>query len=255
MIIMLRVMGVLGVLLFGALFTVTFLSPATVEEVALEFVKDRVEVEVREKLQSVAESTLTGRALKIAGDLGVESATLTETLAIDLPEKIADVIDEMCRSGCEEQKVFAQTAALELLDRIQAVRLTEDTVGDLVKRKYMEIVGGLKVDLRVFLGSNLALFAILLGVSFLKRRAAAHLCIPGLLLLVATLISSAIYVFGQDWFFTILYNDYMGLGYLVYVLVIFAFLVDIAMNKARVTAEIINSVLEWLGSAISVSPC
>lgn len=93
MIIILRVMGVLGVLLFGALFTVTFLSPAAVEEVALEFVKDRVEVEVREKLQSVAESTLTGRALRIAGDLGVESATLTETLANDLPEKIADVID------------------------------------------------------------------------------------------------------------------------------------------------------------------
>lgn len=69
------------------------------------------------------------------------------------------------------------------------------------------------------------------------------------------LLSSGIYVFGQDWFYTILYNDYMGAGYLAYVAAIFGFLMDIALNKARVTTEVINGIFNVIGSAFSVLPC
>jgi len=99
------------------------------------------------------------------------------------------------------------------------------------------------------------MFLVLLAVSFAKPQAMAHLFVPGVLLVLATLIASTIYIFGQDWFYTILYNDYMGFGYLVYLSVIFSVLMDIVLNKARVTTEIINGVAQGLGSALSVSPC
>jgi len=46
----------------------------------------------------------------------------------------------------------------------------------------------------------------------------------------------------------------MGFGYLAYIGVIFGFLMDVAFNKARVTTEIINGILNAIGSAVSVAP-
>lgn len=71
----------------------------------------------------------------------------------------------------------------------------------------------------------------------------------------STLVSVSIYVFGQDWFYTILYNDYMGFTYLVYIAVIFSVLSDIAFNRARVVTEILNGVANTLGYALSLVPC
>lgn len=76
-----------------------------------------------------------------------------------------------------------------------------------------------------------------------------------MLLTLATILSSSIYLFGQDWFYTILYNDYMGFGYLVYIAVIFGVLMDIALNKARVTTEVINGIANAIGLTFSVQPC
>ncbi len=67
--------------------------------------------------------------------------------------------------------------------------------------------------MRIFFGSNAVMFLILLAISLLKPKAVAHLFLPGVFLLVATISASAIYLFGQDWFYTILYNDYMGFGF------------------------------------------
>ena len=99
------------------------------------------------------------------------------------------------------------------------------------------------------------MFLILLVVSWVKPQALTHLFVPALLLLVATVVSSCIYIIGQDWFYTILYNDYMGFAYLGYIAAIFSVLVDIVLNKARATTEIINGIANAVGSAFSVMPC
>ncbi len=99
------------------------------------------------------------------------------------------------------------------------------------------------------------MFLILVMVSFFNPQAMKHLFLPGLLLVFATVISSGIYIFGQDWFYTILYNDYLGFGYLFYIGLIFGFLLDIALNKGRIVTEIINSIANAIGSSISVTTC
>lgn len=82
-----------------------------------------------------------------------------------------------------------------------------------------------------------------------------HLFVPGILLAVAAVISFSIYVFGQDWFYIILYNDYMGFGYLAYMTLIFSLLVDIIVNQARITTEVINFIGHMFSAAFSVAPC
>lgn len=251
----LRTIGVFGVLLFGILFSITFSSPGAIEESAKGFVKHQIEKEIREKQQSLTDSSVAKNALRIAESLGLESEKIQQDLDNKLPEKIASVIASMCGYDCERKKALAQSITSEYLDRIEKINIAQNNLNDLIKGKYIEIVGNLKFDLRIFLGSNFTMFLILLMLSFAKPRAMAHLFLPGLLLVKATIASSIIYIYGQDWFYTILYNDYMGFGYLAYISLIFGILVDIALNRARVTTEIINGIANALSSAFTVVPC
>lgn len=251
----LRSVGLFGILLFGLLFSVTFASPEIVEESAKGFVKYQIEKEIREKQQALTDSSLASKAISIAESLELESEKIQENLDNNLPEKIASVIASMCGYDCERKKALAQSIASDYLDRIKTIKIAQDTLGDLIKGKYVEIVSNLKLDLRIFLGSNFLIFLILLIVSLARPKAMVHLFVPAVLLFSATALTSAIYIFGQDWFYTILYNNYMGFWYLAYLAVIFGVLVDIALNKARVTTEVINGIANAIGSAFSVVPC
>lgn len=253
--IILRSVGLLGVLLFGVLFAVTYSSPAVVERSAVDFVKHQIEKEVRAAQHAAAQSTVAEQARGLGARLGLEQEVLLKDLADGLPEKIASVIASMCGYDCERQKALSQSIASGYLERIASIQIAEETLGQIIKGKYVEIVSNLKLDLRIFLGSSWVMFLFLLVLSFFKPQAMVQLFLPGMLLLLSTLVSVSIYVFGQDWFYTILYNDYMGFTYLVYIVVIFAVLSDIAFNRARVVTEILNGIANTLGYTLSLASC
>ena len=252
----LRISGLLGILLFGFLFSFTYGVPDAIEKSAKNFIKSQIEKEIKEKYQqSEKAQSIKEKAILLANKYGVEEEQLNQYLKEKLPEKIASVIASMCGYDCEKEKELAVSITKGYLNKIANLKIAQQNLGDIIKSKYLEIVRNLKIDVRIFMGSNFAMFAILLLVSFLKPNAIAHLFLPGVFLFTSTIISSCIYIFGQDWFYTIIYNDYMGFGYFVYILVIFGFLMDITFNKARVTTEIINAILNAIGSALSVAPC
>ena len=76
----LRSIGLFGILLFGVLFAVTWVSPEKIEKSAKGFVKYQIEKEVREKQQRISESSVANKALSIAKRLGVESEQIQEDL-------------------------------------------------------------------------------------------------------------------------------------------------------------------------------
>jgi hypothetical protein len=251
----LRLVGIIGLSLFSMLFWITFDFFGTVEESAKGFVKQQIEKEIREKYKDSKSSTFADKALRLAGSLGYEEQRIRDNLNNNLPEKIASIIAEMCGYDCEKKKALVKSMTSGYMERIANLQVAQQKLGSMVKGKYLEVVSSLKTDLRIFFGSNVVMFLILLLISFLKPKSVSHLFLPGAFLLVSTIAASAIYLFGQDWFYTILYNDYMGFGYLAYIGGIFGFLMDVAFNKARVTTEIINAILNAIGSAISVAPC
>ncbi len=85
-----------------------------------------------------------------------------------------------------------------------------EAILEFMKSKYMGVVGKLTQDLRIFTGANLAVFVALLLLPIVKPQAIAHLFLPGILLVVSTLVCSYFYLFEQNWFFTIIYNDYVS---------------------------------------------
>jgi hypothetical protein len=251
----LRITGLLGLILFATLYGFTHSFPDSLEASAKGFVKKQIEREIREKYKASKASTLAEKTLFLADALGHEERQIRQDLENKLPEKIAEVIAATCGYDCEKKKALARSIAAGYRERIASLQIAQHSLGSVIQAKYLEIVGSLRTDLRIFLGSNALMFAVLLLISFLKPKTIAHLFLPGALLLLATIAASAIYLFGQDWFYTILYNDYMGFGYLAYIGLIFGFLMDVTFNKARVTTEVINGILQSIGSALTVAPC
>lgn len=250
-----RIIGLLGLLLFSSLFGLTYGMPEAIEESAKGFVQLQIEKEIKEKYQKSTLSTLTDKSRLIANDLGYEEQQIRENIKNKLPEIIADFIALSCGYDCEKKKALTKSITAGYVERIAHIQIAQQTLGEIIKGKYIEIVGNLRADLRIFLGINSIMFILLLLISFLKPKAIAQLYLPGIFLHISTVASSCIYIFGQDWFYTILYNDYMGFGYLAYIGIIFGFLMDVAFNKASVTTEIINGILNAIGSAFSVAPC
>ena len=98
-------------------------------------------------------------------------------------------------------------------------------------------------------------FTIAFLLAIFKGRACAHLLPVSLSMTFATVVASVWYVLGQDWLMTVVFNDFWGWWYLGFIAVIAMVLIDIAINKARVTSRIINATMNAIGSAISVVPC
>jgi len=90
---------------------------------------------------------------------------------------------------------------------------------------------------------------------FTKPQVSMQVSMLAGLMLVSTAVSSYFYLFKQNWFYTIIYNDFIGYAYLMYLGIIFLFLCDIIFNKARVTTEIVNALLNALGSSVSAVSC
>lgn len=92
-------------------------------------------------------------------------------------------------------------------------------------------------------------------LSFARPRAIDHLLFPGLLLMGAVVVSSYCYLFEQNWFYTAVYSNYYGFAYLAFLGCIFALLLDIFLNRGKVTTHLGNGMLNAVGSAISLTPC
>ena len=109
-------------------------------------------------------------------------------------------------------------------------------------------IGSSVVPETVLAATNLLAFLALLILSALKPQHIAPLFVPAILLCIATMASSGFYLFGQNWFFTILYADYTGFAYAVWLILIFGLLCDIALFKARVTRGIVHTLSAIVGA-------
>jgi uncharacterized membrane protein YphA (DoxX/SURF4 family) len=79
--------------------------------------------------------------------------------------------------------------------------------------------------------------------------------LPAVLLVIATLVSGYFYLFEQNWFLNIVYNDYVGYGYIAYISIVFVLLCDVVLNRAKVTTDILNAILSAVGKTASLTPC
>lgn len=249
----LRLMGFGGVMVFGLALSLSYVSPILVERAGRAFIQTQIETQIRDELGIVREERRDTRVGRLAEALAErhdeEIAALRERLATGLNARIATAVARMQDLGCE-----CRQRMLQELDSATELRLsTLERAGPQLRRviegRYGEIVADLLRDVRIFAGTNLLAFLLLLILSVLKPDRVRQLFVPGVLLGMAAVTASGFYLLGQNWFFTLLYGDYVGLAYGVWLLLIFGLFCDIALFGARITTRIVDAMFAVVGKA------
>lgn len=244
-----------GLLLFGLLLLSTFLIPDSIERAGQLFIKYQIQKEVDYKIGPTSPIRVEKNVESLLKKFELGKKLLEKKLEINIPEKIASTIAKMCRVDCERRKELGDSIAQNIIGKIDKLEKAKNNLALLIVGKYHEILHKLTKDVRIFLACNTIMFFMLILISYLRPHAVRHLLLPAILLVITTAVSSCFYVLGQNWFFTIIYSDYMGWCYGLYTVAIFGILFDIALNKARVTTRTINAISNVIGSAFSVAPC
>lgn len=249
----LRLMGGAGVFAFGLALALTFLAPIHVERAARGFIQSQLEAYVTERLAAFQDDGRAARINRLAGALAErhneEITALRERLATGLNAQVVATIDRMQDLSCECRQRMLRALDTATALRISSLERAEPQLRRLIEGKYSEIVADLLRDLRIFTAANLVAFLLLLVLSFAKPGHLRPLFVPGVLLGVAAVTTSAIYLLGQNWFFTLLYSDFVGLAYAGWLALIYGLFLDIAMFEARVTRWIVDAVASAVGNA------
>lgn len=237
-------LSLIGVIVFGGLLAIVLSSERGFEARAQAFIVHEVEQQY-----DVALDSMPFERFK---DLFAEEVEARQRAISDF---IAAAIGAMCRLDC------AQRAQLEsVMERIYQRHLAALNIGleklrATVERRYHDTLNELRRDILIFLSVNLVVMGAALMLALFRAAAARHLLPIAGLLTVSTLIAACWYVFGQNWLWAIIYSDYFGWTYLGSLGLLFLFLADIALNRARATSEVLNVAAELLGSGASWSPC
>jgi hypothetical protein len=256
----LRITGVAGAALFGFFFVLTFSTPQWVERFAVDF----IETHAREKVESSIERWKPvwreGVAGRVAEALDREKQAEIEQLKQQFKNGIretwATALAEIRDLDCECREKILDLLETGTAGHLLSLEAGSERLTAFIQSSYMEVATELKRDIRIFTATNAGAFILLLLVSLLKPQAVRHLFVPGLLLVVATVVCTYGYIFEQNWLLTVIYGSYLGYAYAAYLGVVFLFLCDIVLNRGRVTTRLANGVLDTFGGAVaSLTPC
>lgn len=247
---LLRTFAAVGLLLFGGILLLTFISPLQIERQARDYLRAEVEQRVSARLEQYQSPTLEKAASLLAGRYQAQIDSTRQTLSEQLPARVEALVGQMQNPDC----ACRQPLIVAGVDWQAGLAHMQERLGALARNEYLQLVDGLLQELRIFSGSNALAFLLMLLVT-LRRQSRVQQMLPAALLLVAVLISSYFYLFQQNWFFSILFNDYLGFAYAAYLGAVYLMLCDLLLNRARVLSWLINRFLDLLGSSLQVAPC
>lgn len=258
----LRILGLLGVVLFVPLLLLTFANPHIIEQSGKSFIEWKLQSEADKKIDSIRlpeptklESLLGEKARQFREKTEQELEKVRKELKNDAPVILAAQIAKLRNLDCECRKKWEQSLRVSMQSKLASLEAAKSKLIKYSHAKYMEIVHKLTLDVRIFLAANSIVFIFLFIASYMQPRAIKQLFLPGGLMLVSTGICSYFYIFEQNWLYTIIYNDYTGFAYIGYLVFVFAILCDIVFNKARVTTEVLNSCLQAIGQVGGLVSC
>jgi hypothetical protein len=255
----LRATGIVGAAIFVTFFAFTYAVPGWVETFAADYIESKAQERIDASIDAMrppeSESALARLAQSMYEKNEVQIEQMKANLKNNVHRQWAEALAAVRDLDCECREKWEDWFESGFNTNIALLQAANEQISKFIHSTYMDVATELKRDIRIFTGSNAAVFILLLLVSLMKPQAIAHLFLPGALLAVSTLICSYFYIFEQNWLLTIIQNSYLGFTYLGWLGVAFLFLCDIVFNRARITTEIVNGVFSAVGSAFSVVPC
>ena len=237
---------ILGTIIYGIAFAYSLTSSEKIEQSARGFIKEKVSEKTHEKIDNIGSKYKDNKLVKLSAKIfkkkTEELKFYKESLRLKVDEKLAIVMVKMRNLDCECRKKYTKLFHGLISAKILSLKTATRKLDEFMTQKYMYVIKNLINDFRIFLGSSLFILLLMLVLIFIKPQVTMQVNVLAGVMLVATAISSYLYVFNQNWFYTIIYNDFLGYFYLLYMGIIFLFLCDMIFNKARVTESIIHGI-------------
>jgi len=255
----LRSIGIVGAVIFSTFFAITYSVPGWVEQFAADYIESEAEERIDSAIDAIRPPESDNALARLAQSMYEKNEAQIEQAKANLRNKVherwAAALAVIRDLDCECRQKYSNMFESGFKTDIVLLQAANDRIVDFIHSTYMDVATELKRDIRIFTASNAAVFVFLLLVSFEKPQAITHLFLPGVLLAISTIICSYFYIFEQNWLLTIIQSSYLGFAYLAWLGVVFLFLCDIVFNRGRVTTQILNAILNVVGSAFSVNPC
>jgi hypothetical protein len=251
----LLLVSMVGTMVFGTLFVTSILNPGYVEVVAKEIIRREVEKSIHAKIDALDASYLTGKATALLKRQQAEIETARQLLEAKLPRLLATVIANMQYLDCECRRNIEKNIRIGVETYIAGIVEAQKKLTILIQARYMDVAQKLVHEFRIFTGTNALVFALLGLGAFVKRSAGLQLIPPALVLIASATITGHLYLFSQNWLQTILFNDFAGSMYVVYISVVFAALCDITFNSSRITLSLLRAIGEAFQNAFQVIRC
>ncbi|MEM8754579.1 MAG: hypothetical protein AAGF90_16500 [Pseudomonadota bacterium] len=248
-----RVSSIVAALVFAGFYVFVSQDQKGFEASVVGFAKLKISDEVERRFPLLGGDVAEG-VRKFGDELGAEQARLGRIHDGRAPEIVGAVLAQLCE--CEANRAKAATKLAKTLRT--SLRAEIDELGDargrlesFVGGRFEAIVDALRRDLAIFAATNVFAFAAAVGATFVGRERRGLTALPAALLMTAALVGAAVYVLGQDWFHAIVYDDYMGGAYVLFMAFVSALLMDIFVNRGRV-CRLLSGVLSI---PIPVSVC
>lgn len=249
------IISALGTLVFGFLFAVSFAQPARIEGYAQALLRQEVEARTAESLQAIERTRIGQFAQRLAERHPEQAEAVRRQMRERLVPLVEAVVAEMRDPDCPCRQKLATSVGLEsgtrLLDLLQSggERLTA-----FIRTKYAEVAGALLREFRIFTGANALMFLLLGAVLIVHRRVRAQLLPAAAVLLLATAVVAWLYLFEQNWLHTIVFGDYVGWAYFVYLGIVGALIGDLLFRRGRGSAGVAGAISGIFGGG-SIAPC
>lgn len=245
--------------MFSAMFLYVSFAEQGFEQHTRDFVisevEKKVDIFIPPTVKNKALNSFQSRGAKISAQIRKKAVQNQQVLDAGIDVMIADILASACKLDCSKRentrRIVKRTYQQSILrDGLAVQRLNKFVIGE-----YDIVMQKLKRDLKIFTGSNAIILFIALLLSIFRGRAASHLLPFSIILTFATIIMGTWYIFGQNWFMTIIYSEYWGWGYSAFLAIIASFLIDIALNRARITSHVMNGISNVSGAAANFVPC
>lgn len=234
----------------------SFASPGFLEAAAQGFVKQEVRQRVAATVSHTAIASSDARVGRIGEGRAVGEQQARQMLMRQLDDRMTKLLPQLRDVDCPCRRDTHTSPDWESKDgRTGATSGARERLTELIRMQYVRTAEKLLREFRIFTGINAVVAGLILIAVLVKRRANLHLLPSAGVLILAAMATAWLYLFEQDWLRSIVFNDFVGWGYLCYLVVASALLGDVMLNRARVTASCLNFAFQAGGSEVSVLPC
>ena len=247
----LKVITLFLTLIYGFIFILSLTSTDTIRVGAKEFIKYQISKEIHAKVDKLNDNKLVKYVKRKTREKSIELKIYKEFLKKHLSSTVDKITEKLSKEECECRKRRRNFVSSFLTTKINNTKKAISHLKEFIHYKYINITSKLIKDIQIASASSFLAMLLISSLLFFKSKLSVQINLLSLLMLLSTLAGTWLYIFKQNWFYTIIYNDYIGFWYMCYLAIVFLLIADIVFNKARVTTELLNAFFSAIGSAFS----